>query len=92
MGADQAADTLLALQLRDAERAGETALRREIDDFARRSVSVTRADRHPLRGGPRLGRCHHPPHETRLWLQTALELLPTDRRDSAPACFRCEMK
>ncbi len=62
MGADQAAETLLALQLRDAKRAGKK-LSGERDQRA--SPVDPRAlrsrNRYPLRRRPRLGRCHHSP-------------------------------
>ena len=62
MGADQAAETLLALQLRDAKRAGKTLSDDEIAELRRVDPrALRRADRYPLRRGPRLGRRHHPP-------------------------------
>ena len=62
MGADQAADTLLQLHLRDAERAGQPLSEEERQRLREEIRGAVRgADRHPLRSGPRLGRCHHRP-------------------------------
>jgi acetyl-CoA carboxylase carboxyltransferase component len=77
MGAEQAAETLLALQLRDAERAG-TSLSEE--DIAERRKTVR--ERYEAQTDIRYGAARGwvdaviPPHDTRLWLQTALDLLP----------------
>jgi 3-methylcrotonyl-CoA carboxylase beta subunit len=77
MGADQAADTLLALQLRDAQRAGNTL---SDDEFAelRRSIRERYEEQTDIRYGAARGWVDAVirPHETRLWLQTALDLLP----------------
>ncbi len=78
MGADQAAETLLALQLRDAEAGWQNAFgRRDRGASTDRSVRVTKS--RPISATARLAAGSTPsfrPHETRLWLQTALDLLP----------------
>ena len=82
MGAAQAADTLLALQLRDAERAGRTLAPEEIAEL-RKSISERYTAQTDIRFGAARGWVDAiiPPHDTRLWLQTALDILPpmTDR-------------
>jgi acetyl-CoA carboxylase carboxyltransferase component len=82
MGADQAAETLLALQLRDAERAGRTLSEQEINEL-RRTISDRYEQQTDIRYGAARGWVDAiiAPHETRLWLQTALDCLPvtTDR-------------
>jgi acetyl-CoA carboxylase carboxyltransferase component len=77
MGADQAAETLLALQLRDAKRAGRTLSEGEIAEL-RRSIHSRYEEQTDIRYGAARGWVDAiiRPHETRLWLRTALELLP----------------
>lgn len=77
MGADQAADTLLALQLRDAQRAGRTPAEEEIEEL-RQSIRERYIEQTDIRYGAARGWVDAiiPPHDTRLWLQTALDLLP----------------
>jgi 3-methylcrotonyl-CoA carboxylase beta subunit len=77
MGADQAAETLLALQLRDAQRAGKTLSEGEIAEL-RQSIRERYEGQTDIRYGAARGWVDAiiRPHETRLWLQTALDLLP----------------
>jgi acetyl-CoA carboxylase carboxyltransferase component len=77
MGAEQAAETLLALALRDAERAGRALAENEIADL-RRSIHERYEAQTDIRYGAARGWVDAiiRPHETRLWLQTALDLLP----------------
>ncbi len=77
MGADQAAETLLALQLRDAQRAGRKLTEGEIDEL-RQSIHVRYEEQTDIRYGAARGWVDAiiRPHETRLWLRTALDLLP----------------
>lgn len=77
MGADQAAETLLALQLRDAQRAGRALAEDEIEEL-RRSIRERYIEQTDIRYGAARGWVDAiiAPHETRLWLQTALDLLP----------------
>jgi 3-methylcrotonyl-CoA carboxylase beta subunit len=77
MGADQAAETLLALQLRDAQREGMTYSDNEIEEM-RQSIRSRYEFQTDIRYGAARGWVDAiiRPHETRLWLQTALDLLP----------------
>jgi acetyl-CoA carboxylase carboxyltransferase component len=77
MGAGQAAETLLALQLRDAERAGRTPSESEVAEL-RQTIRQRYEEQTDIRYGAARGWVDAiiRPHETRLWLQTALELLP----------------
>jgi 3-methylcrotonyl-CoA carboxylase beta subunit len=77
MGADQAAETLLALQIRDAERAGKKLSKDEIAKL-RDSIRDRYEEQTDIRYGAARGWVDAiiRPHETRHWLQTALELLP----------------
>lgn len=77
MGADQAAETLLALQVRDAQRSGRTLAEHEIEEL-RQSIRARYDEQTDIRYGAARGWVDAiiPPHETRLWLQTALDLLP----------------
>ena len=85
MGADQAAETLLALQLRDAERAGKTLSDDEIDGAATVDPrALRRADRHPLRRGSRLGRRHHPPARNAALAANRARPVAGDRRGQLP--------
>jgi acetyl-CoA carboxylase carboxyltransferase component len=77
MGADQAAETLLALHVRDAERAGKPLSKDEIA-----KVRETIRDRYDEQTDIRYGAARGwvdaviRPHETRMWLEAALWLLP----------------
>jgi 3-methylcrotonyl-CoA carboxylase beta subunit len=79
MGAGQAAETLLSLAVRDAERSGKVL---SSDDVAELRTSIR--DRYEEQTDIRYGAARGwvdaiiRPHETRLWLQTALDLLPTN--------------
>jgi acetyl-CoA carboxylase carboxyltransferase component len=77
MGADQAAETLLALQLRDADREGMTFSDNEIEEM-RQSIRARYEHQTDIRYGAARGWVDAiiRPNETRLWLQTALDLLP----------------
>ena len=77
MGGNQAAKTLLALQLRDAERSGKNLSEDEIEQL-RRSISSRYEAQTDIRYGAARGWVDAiiPPHETRFWLQSALDLLP----------------
>jgi acetyl-CoA carboxylase carboxyltransferase component len=83
MGADQAAETLLALQLRDAQRAGRTPSEGEIAEL-RRSIHSRYEEQTDIRYGAARGWVDAiiRPDETRLWLQTALGLLPATNEGS----------
>lgn len=78
MGADQAAETLLELQLRDAKRAGKKLSDSEIE-LLRKTIRGRYEEQTDIRYGAARGWIDAiiRPHETRLWLQTALDLLPT---------------
>ncbi len=77
MGADQAAETLLALQLRDAARSGKALSKDQIGEL-RQSIRERYEEQTDIRYGAARGWVDAiiRPHETRLWLQTALDLLP----------------
>lgn len=77
MGAGQAAQTLLALQLRDAERAQRILSEQEIT-VLRESIQERYTAQTDIRFGAARGWVDAiiAPHETRLWLQTALDILP----------------
>jgi acetyl-CoA carboxylase carboxyltransferase component len=77
MGADQAAETLLALEIRDAKRAGRTLSESEIAELRQR-IHQRYEEQTDIRYGAARGWVDAiiRPHETRLWLQTALDLLP----------------
>jgi acetyl-CoA carboxylase carboxyltransferase component len=77
MGAEQAAETLLALRLRDAKRAGKPLSETEISEL-RRSVRARYEEQTEIRYGAARGWVDAiiRPHETRLWLENALALLP----------------
>jgi acetyl-CoA carboxylase carboxyltransferase component len=76
MGAHQAADTLLSLRARDARRAGQT-----LSDDDLQSLRDTIRERYEEQTDIRYGAARGwvdaiiPPHETRLWLETALQLV-----------------
>jgi 3-methylcrotonyl-CoA carboxylase beta subunit len=77
MGADQAAETLLALQLRDAERKGKVLAADDVEQL-RQSIRKRYEEQTDIRYGAARGWVDAVirPDETRLWLQTALDLLP----------------
>lgn len=77
MGGDQAAATLLALQLRDAERSGRTLSEEEIDSL-RQTIRSRYEEQTDIRYGAARGWVDAiiPPQDTRLWLKTALDCLP----------------
>ncbi len=77
MGAVQAAETLLALQLRDAEREGRTLSEEETGEL-RQAICERYAAQSDIRFGAARGWVDAiiSPHETRLWLKTALDILP----------------
>jgi acetyl-CoA carboxylase carboxyltransferase component len=83
MGADQAAETLLSLQLRDAKRAGKTLTKQETDEL-HQSIYGRYAEQTDIRYGAARGWVDAiiRPHETRLWLKTALDILPAISHDS----------
>jgi acetyl-CoA carboxylase carboxyltransferase component len=85
MGADQAAETLLALHVLDAERAGKKLTKDEIAKV-RESIRGRYEEQTDIRYGAARGWVDAVlrPHETRLWLQTAIDLLPP----TADAIFR----
>ena len=85
MGADQAAETLLALQLRDAKRAGKTLSEDEIDEAATVDPrALRRADRYPLRRGSRLGRRDHSPARNAALAANRARPVAGDRRRRVP--------
>ena len=77
MGGDQAAETLLALHIRDAKRAGKTLTKQETDEL-HQSIYQRYAEQTDIRYGAARGWVDAiiRPHDTRLWLKTALDLLP----------------
>jgi acetyl-CoA carboxylase carboxyltransferase component len=77
MGGDQAAETLLALHIRDAKRAGKVLSQAEIDAL-HKSMHDRYAEQTDIRYGAARGWVDAVirPHETRTWLATALDLLP----------------
>lgn len=77
MGADQAADTLLSLRIRDAERAGK-ALSDEDRARLRDEVRQRYVEQTDIRYGAARGWVDAiiAPHETRNWLAMALRLIP----------------
>ncbi len=77
MGADQAADTLLSLRIRDAERAGKV-LSDEDRARLRDEVRQRYVEQTDIRYGAARGWVDAiiAPHETRNWLATALRLIP----------------
>ncbi|MEZ6053043.1 MAG: acyl-CoA carboxylase subunit beta [Planctomycetaceae bacterium] len=78
MGGAQAADTLLALRLRDAQRKGETLSEEQIAELSE-TIRGNYARQTDIRYGAARGWVDAiiAPHETRDWLQMALELLPS---------------
>lgn len=77
MGGDQAADTMLALRIRDAEKNG-TKLTTEAISELRESLRSRYAEQTDIRYGAARGWVDAiiAPHETRLWLASALSLAP----------------
>lgn len=77
MGADQAAETLLALEVRNAERSGSRLIDSDLADM-RRSIHARYAEQTDIRYGAARGWVDAiiPPHETRHWLRIALGMLP----------------
>lgn len=77
MGGDQAADTLLALWIRDAERSGKTLSENEKHEL-REEIRKRYIEQTDIRYGAARGWVDAiiPPHETRLWLTTALGMIP----------------
>jgi len=77
MGGDQAAETLLALHIRDAKRAGKDLSQAEIDSL-HKSIHDRYAEQTDIRYGAARGWVDAiiRPHETRMWLTMALDLLP----------------
>ena len=79
MGADQAADTLLSLKIRDAEREG-----RVLSDDAKRQLLNEIRQRYETQTDIRYGAARGwvdaiiAPHTTRKWLATALRLIPAN--------------
>jgi acetyl-CoA carboxylase carboxyltransferase component len=84
MGADQAAETLLALQIRDAKRSGKGLAEDEIAEM-RQSIHGRYEVQTDIRYGAARGWVDAiiRPHETRLWLRTALDLLTAAELRSA---------
>ncbi|GAA5508712.1 acyl-CoA carboxylase subunit beta [Novipirellula caenicola] len=83
MGGNQAAETLLALQLRESQRAGRTLQPNEVSEL-RQSIQTRYQEQTDIRFGAARGWVDAiiVPCETKLWLHTALELLPdTENRD-----------
>jgi 3-methylcrotonyl-CoA carboxylase beta subunit len=79
MGADQAADTLLSLKVRDAEREGRVLsddVKRQLRDEIRKRYE----EQTDIRYGAARGWVDAiiAPHTTREWLATALRLIPSD--------------
>jgi 3-methylcrotonyl-CoA carboxylase beta subunit len=83
MGAEQAAETLLALQVRDAERSGKHLADADVTEL-RESIRARYEAQTDIRYGAARGWVDAivRPHDTRLWLQTALELLPATSEGS----------
>lgn len=78
MGAGQAAETLLSLRLREAERAGTKLSPEKISEL-RESIRSRYAEQTDIRYAAARGWVDAviAPHETRMWLANALSLLPT---------------
>ncbi len=80
MGGGQAAETLLSLRLRDAEKSGQTLSPEQIQEL-RSSIRSRYEDQTDIRYGAARGWVDAiiAPENTRLWLAQALEILPRDR-------------
>ena len=89
MGADQAAETLLQLHLRDAQRKGR-ALPEEETERLREQIRGRYEEQMDIRYGAARGWVDAivPPHETRQWLAAALRMIP---QESAGREFRTGM-
>jgi acetyl-CoA carboxylase carboxyltransferase component len=90
MGADQAAETLLALHIRDARRKGTDLSQDEISKL-RQSIRGRYEEQTDIRYGAARGWVDAiiPPHETRHWLRTALDLLTAaELRSAGQGSFR----
>ena len=80
MGGSQAADTLLSLRLRDAERAGKKLSEADVASL-RESIRTTYQDQTDIRFAAARGWVDAiiPPHDTRAWLSAALAVIrPSD--------------
>jgi 3-methylcrotonyl-CoA carboxylase beta subunit len=77
MGASQAADTLLAIKTRDAERSGRKLSQEEVSAL-RDSIRGRYEEQMDIRYAAARGWVDAiiAPQETRLWLETALQILP----------------
>jgi acetyl-CoA carboxylase carboxyltransferase component len=77
MGGDQAAETLTALAIRDAKRGGKNLTKDEVDEL-HRTIHGKYTAQTDIRYGASRGWVDAiiRPDETRLWLKTALDLLP----------------
>ena len=77
MGASQAAETLLAIKLRDAKRSGASISEDEISEM-RDSITSRYEEQTDIRYAAARGWVDAiiPPHETRQWLDAALQILP----------------
>lgn len=77
MGGNQAADTMLSLRVRDAEKKGEKLSTEAIDEL-RESLRDRYAEQTDIRYGAARGWVDAiiAPHETRQWLSSALSLVP----------------
>lgn len=77
MGGDQAADTLLSLKVRDAEREGKPLTDEQRNEM-REEVRQSYLEQMDIRHGAARGWVDAiiAPHETRQWLGTALQLIP----------------
>jgi 3-methylcrotonyl-CoA carboxylase beta subunit len=78
MGANQAADTLLSLHLRDAQRAGRPVSEEEKQQHQRQQIQQRYAEQTDIRYGAARGWIDAvvAPHETRQWLAAALRMIP----------------
>jgi 3-methylcrotonyl-CoA carboxylase beta subunit len=77
MGGNQAADTLLALRLRDAEKAGQPLTPAAVEQL-RDTIRTQYADQTDIRYAAARGWVDAiiPPHETRTWLAAGLSVIP----------------
>lgn len=84
MGGEQAAETLLALRIRDAERTGRKLAADEVAAL-RESIRERYAEQSDIRYGAARGWVDAiiPPHDMRLWLSSALAWLPLPSSGSA---------
>jgi acetyl-CoA carboxylase carboxyltransferase component len=90
MGADQAAEALLALQVRDAKRDGRELSEEQITEL-RQSIRQRYEEQTDIRYGAARGWVDAiiPPHETRHWLRMALDLLSAaELRSAGQGSFR----